>query len=150
MRFGVLVSQASRGRTATLDELIAQVASLAASGFHTAWFAQMMGIDALTAIAVAGRAVPDIELGTAVVPVYTRHPIAMAQQALTTQAAIDGQLALGIGLSHQVVVEDRWGMSFERPAEFMREYVSILQPLLHGQELNFTGKRLTARGQITI
>ena len=62
-----------------------------------------------------GAQVPRIELGTGVVPVYPRHPMMLAQQALTVQAATDNRLILGIGLSHQVVVEGMWGMSFDKP-----------------------------------
>ena len=65
---------------------------------------------------MAGSQVPGIGLGTGVVPVYPRHPMMLAQQALTVQAATGNRLLLGIGLSHQVVVEGMWGMSFERPA----------------------------------
>src|SRR5207247_1577077 len=81
----------------------------------SAWFANVFGVDALTIVAIAGRAVPGMELGPAVMPIYTRHPQAMAQQALTTQAAIQGRLAFGIGLPHLVVAEQRLGMPFERP-----------------------------------
>src|SRR5438270_10580988 len=101
MRFGINVNASAGGRPATLDELVEQVDGIARDGFSYAAFANIMGADALTVIAVAGRTVPDIELITAVVPVYTRHPVAMAQQALTTQAAVHGRLTLGIGLSHQ-------------------------------------------------
>jgi len=94
--------------------------------------------------------VPGIELGTGVVPIYGRHPMALAQQSLTTQAAIQNRLTLGIGLSHQVVVEQRWGLSFERPAAYMREYLSILQPLLRGEAVAVRGERLTCEGQVSV
>ena len=88
MRIGINISpSAGGGRLATLDQIVDQVASFATQGFATAAFANIFGYDALTVIAVAGRAVPRIELETAVVPVFTRHPVAMAQQAVTTQAA---------------------------------------------------------------
>ena len=75
---------------------------------------QIFGPDALTLLAAAGSQVPGIGLGTGVVPVYPRHPMMLAQQALTVQAATGNRLLLGIGLSHQVVVEGMWGMSFEQ------------------------------------
>jgi F420-dependent oxidoreductase-like protein len=141
MRIGVSVNPFAGGRPATIDELVDQVARIADQGFAYASFANIFGIDALTTIAVAGRSVPDVELATAVVPVYTRHPVAMAQQALTTQAAINDRLTLGIGLSHQRVVETVWGLSFNQPVQYMQEYLAILQPLLHGQAVSFIGKR---------
>ena len=86
---------------------------------------------------------PGIGLGTGVVPVYPRHPMMLAQQALTVQMATDNRLLLGIGLSHQVVVENMWGMSFERPAAYMREYLAALMPLLHGEAVHCDGERVT-------
>jgi len=93
---------------------------------------------------VVGREVPDIELGTAVVPTYPRHPVMLAAQALTTQAATGRRLVLGIGLSHQVVIEGMFGYSFDRPARHMREYLSALMPLLHGEAVTFKGETLSA------
>src|SRR5260370_36814072 len=115
MRIGVGTNQAARGRAATIDELIEQVATYARHGFDKVVFAQLSGVDVLTVIALAGRVVPDIELETAVVPIYPRHPVALAQQALTTQAAIGGRLTLAIGPSHPPIVQNMWGLSFERP-----------------------------------
>jgi 5,10-methylenetetrahydromethanopterin reductase len=151
MRIGINTNpSAGGGRPATLDQLVEQVASIASRGFATAAFANISAYDALTLIAVAGRAVPDIELETAVVPIYTRHPVAMAQQAVTTQAATNGRLLLGIGLSHRPVVEERWGLSFERPVEYMQEYLAILLPLLRGEPVEFSGLRLRAHMQLTV
>jgi F420-dependent oxidoreductase-like protein len=130
--------------------LVGQVATRANDGLDSVWFANVFGVDALTMTAVCGRAVPGIEVGTSVVPIYTRHPQAMAQQALTTQAAIGGRLTLGLGLSHQMVVEQRWGLSFERPLEYMREYLAILQPLLRGETVSLKGERLSCEGQIVV
>src|SRR5437870_969521 len=146
MRIGVSVNQSATD----IDQLIEQVATFAQRGFHTAVFANIFGADALTVIALAGRVVPDIELETAVVPVYTRHPAAMAQQALTTQAAVAGRLTLGIGLSHRPVVENVWGLSFERPVEYMQEYLAILQPLLQGRSVAFSGRRFKSQAQLSI
>lgn len=148
MRIGVGTNQAARGRAATIDELIEQVATYARHGFDKAVFAQLSGVDVLTVITLAGRVVPDIELETAVVPIYPRHPVALAQQALTTQAAIGGRLTLGVGLSHRPMVENGWGLSFERPVEYMQEYLAILQPLLHGQSVAFSGRRFKSQMQL--
>ena len=102
--------------------------------------AQIFGLDALTALAVVGREVPRIELGTAVVPTYPRHPMMLAQQALTTQLITGGRLALGIGTSHQIVVESMWGMSFDKPVRHVREYLSVLMPMLEGKPVSFDGE----------
>ena len=91
-------------------------------------------------LAVVGQNVPGIELATGVVPTYPRHPIMLAAQALTVQAATGGRLTLGIGLSHQIVIENVFGQSFDRPLRHMREYLSILLPLLRGEAVVVPGR----------
>jgi alkanesulfonate monooxygenase SsuD/methylene tetrahydromethanopterin reductase-like flavin-dependent oxidoreductase (luciferase family) len=125
MRIGLSLSEPSPGGD-VLGALTTSIRQAADDGFASGWLANIFGLDALTALAVAGSRVPGIELGTAVVPTYPRHPAALAQQALTVQAALDGRLALGIGLSHQLVIEGMYGLSFDKPARHMREYLEIL------------------------
>jgi 5,10-methylenetetrahydromethanopterin reductase len=126
-----------------LADTVAVLKRYREAGFDHAFASQIFGPDALTLLAVAGAQVPGIGLGTGVVPVYPRHPMMLAQQALTVQLATDNRLLLGIGLSHQVVVENMWGMSFERPAAYMREYLAALMPLLHGEAVHCDGERVT-------
>ena len=107
------------------------------------WCSQIFGYDALTLLAVLGREVPEIGLGTAVVPVYPRHPVMLGAQALTVQAATGGRLQLlGIGLSHQVVIEHVFGQPFDRPATYMAEYLELLMPVLRGEVAGFAGELL--------
>ncbi|MEU8041935.1 LLM class F420-dependent oxidoreductase [Streptosporangium sp. NPDC049046] len=143
MRFGLFLSGSQKPDA--LGDVRESIARGADDGFSSVWMSQTFDLDALTALAVAGSQVPGIELGTAVVPTYPRHPAVLAQQALTVNAALDGRLALGIGLSHQIVIEGIYGMSFERPARHMREYLSILIPLVRGENVSFEGETLTAR-----
>jgi len=126
------------------EQLVAQAAGLHDAGIDTAWSSQIFAHDALTAIAAVGREVPGIGFGTAVVPTYPRHPVMLAGQALTVQAATGGRLTLGIGLSHQLVVENVFGQSFAKPARHMEEYLSILMPLLQGEQVTFAGQTLSA------
>ncbi len=129
MRIGVMI-----GGRQDLEGLLARTLELEAQGFDSAWMPNVFGLDAMSAFTVIGRETERIELGTAVVPTYPRHPVTMAQQALTVQAASGNRFALGIGLSHKFVIEDMWGMSFERPARHMRDYLEALLPLLRGEE----------------
>ena len=133
-----------------IDEVAASARRAADEGFASYWMSNIFGLDALTALAVVGREVPRIELGTAVVPTYPRHPMMLAAQAMTTQAASGGRLALGIGLSHQLVIEGMFGQSFEKPLRHMREYLSILMPLIHEGTVSFRGETLTANGTLNI
>jgi len=128
----------------SIDEIIGDVRRAKDAGFSSATCSQIFGYDALTLLAVVGSHVPDIDLMTAVVPTYPRHPIVLAAQALTVQAATGGRLTLGIGLSHQVVIEGMFGQSFDKPARHMREYLSALMPLLHGEQVAVQGETLSA------
>jgi F420-dependent oxidoreductase-like protein len=101
-------------------------------------------------LAAAGAQVPGIGLGTGVVPVYPRHPMMLAQQALTVQSATGNRLILGIGLSHQIVVENMWGMSFDKPASYMKEYLASLMPLLRGETVSSVGERVTTNAYSAI
>jgi F420-dependent oxidoreductase-like protein len=133
-----------------IDDVVASAKRVADEGFASYWMPQIFGLDALTSLAVVGREVPGIELGTAVVPTYPRHPMMLAAQALTTQVISGGRLTLGIGLSHQVVIEGMFGFSFDKPVRHMREYLSILMPLVRGESVSFSGETLTFNGSVQI
>ena len=96
------------------------------------------------------REVPRIELATGVVPTYSRHPLTMAQQALTVAAASDGRFVLGIGLSHQFVIEHMFGLSFEKPVRHMREYLSVLVPLLEQGAVSYSGETIRTEAAIGV
>ncbi|MEU7894942.1 TIGR03564 family F420-dependent LLM class oxidoreductase [Nonomuraea sp. NPDC049152] len=148
MRVGLLLNE-PRG-TDPIAELRESIARAAGDGFASAWLSNIFGLDAITALAVAGGQAPGIELGTAVVPTYPRHPAALAQQALTANLALGGRLALGIGLSHKVVIEQMFGYSFERPARHMKEYLDILLPLTRGEKADVKGETLRADIRLNI
>jgi len=143
MRIGTMAADTSGDQA--LAKLADQLRQAADDGFASFWMSNIFGLEALTSLAVAGSQVPGIELGTAVVPTYPRHPAVLAQQALTVALAVGpGRLALGIGLSHKIVIEDMYGYSFDRPARHMREYLSVLMPLLDGTPVSVDGGTLSA------
>ncbi len=128
-----------------LTRLADQLRQAADDGFASAWMANIFGLEALTSLAVAGSHVPGIAVGTAVVPTYPRHPAVLAQQAMTAALALGpGRLTLGIGLSHQIVIESMYGYSFDKPARHMGEYLSVLLPLLEGTPVSVDGSTLSA------
>ena len=139
MRIG-FVSAAAGVATTTLDDIVAEVQRVEAEGFAFYSVPSIFSLDAIAMLTVAGRETSSIELITAVVPTAPRHPAAMAQQALTAQAASGGRFTLGIGLSHKAVIEDMFGLSYARPARQMREYLSVLTPLLEGKPAHFEGE----------
>jgi 5,10-methylenetetrahydromethanopterin reductase len=134
----------------SLPDTVAQLQRLADAGLDHAFAVQIFGHDALTLLAAAGAQVPGIGLGTGVVPIYPRHPMMLAQQALTVQCATGNRLILGIGLSHQIVVEGMWGLSFDKPATYMKEYLAALMPLLHGETVQVAGERVTTNAYTPI
>lgn len=148
IRIGVSLAEPPPGPD-PLGRLRDQLQTSADDGLASAWLANIFGLDALTALAVAGSQVPGIEVGTAVVPTYPRHPAALAQQALTAQAALRGRLTLGIGVSHQIVIEGMFGYSFDRPARHMREYLAVLLPLLREGRVSFAGETMRAEIGLT-
>jgi F420-dependent oxidoreductase-like protein len=102
-------------------------------GFASIWVPQVPDdFDALTAIALMGQATDRVELGTAVMPIQTRHPVAMAQQALANQAVCEGRFTLGLGPSHHWIVEDMLGLSYDHPAQQVRDYLDVLNVALAG------------------
>jgi 5,10-methylenetetrahydromethanopterin reductase len=132
VRIGVFVSETSTEQTG-VDALVAAASAADVDGFSTAWVPHIpWSLDALSAVTVAAAATERIELGTAVVPTYSRHPLAMAQQALSAQAAARGRAVLGIGPSHPIVVEAMYGLSYEHPIRHVREYVDVLDAAFAG------------------
>jgi F420-dependent oxidoreductase-like protein len=149
MRIGIGIGEIS-GAPATLDNLIAQAQRAEGEGFASGWFANIFGFDAIMASALCGRETSRIELGTAVVPTYPRHPTAMAQQALSAQAACGGRFALGIGLSHQLVIEGMLGLSFAKPYSHMREYLAVLAPLMRSGSVSYQGEEFRVNANLAV
>ena len=145
MRIGIFISEA-----ASLEQQVDEVVDAEREGFDSFWFSQIFSADALTIIALAGEKTQRIELGTAVIPTYPRHPYVLAQQALTAQASTGGRLTLGIGLSHKPVIESMWGLSYDRPARHMQEYLSVLRPLVDEGRVGFKGELFRVTGGLQV
>jgi 5,10-methylenetetrahydromethanopterin reductase len=150
MRLGIFTGGA--GEADTLDSLIAQAQQAETAGFESFWLPNLprRNYDALLVMALAGCETTRIELGTAVMPTYPRHPLAMAQEAMTANAATRGRLALGIGLSHRPVIEDEMGLSYEHPVRHMREYLTVLQALVRQHKVAYTGDTLRVTTEISV
>ena len=149
MRIGIGIGDIA-GAPADIDGLVAQAKRAEADGFASGWFAHIMGIDAIIAATVCARETKRIELGTAVVPTYTRHPALMAQQALSAQAIARGRFALGVGLSHQIVIEGMFGLSFAKPYSHMKEYLEVLAPLVRGGAVSHAGDEYRVNVQLNV
>ena len=144
------VSPIAGNAATTLDDIVAEVQRAEADGFAFYVVPSIFSLDAIGMLTVAGRETERIELIPAVVPTPPRHPVSLAQQALTAQSASGGRFTLGVGLSHKFVIEDMLGLSYARPAKQMREYLSVLTPLLHGKPVEFEGELYNVRAHVDV
>jgi alkanesulfonate monooxygenase SsuD/methylene tetrahydromethanopterin reductase-like flavin-dependent oxidoreductase (luciferase family) len=138
-RLGAYLSPRER-----LDRAVALARHAEALGYGSVWVTHGVGRDAFLVLAAYAQATTRIGLGTGVVPVYSRHPVAMAQEAATLMELSGGRLRLGIGLSHRPVMVDALGLDMGRPLEVMREYVAVLRGALAG-EARFEGRYYRVR-----
>src|SRR2546428_7395258 len=150
MRIGLFFG--ARREVVGFNTLVERASHAERDGLSHFWVPHLptLGYDALTALAIIARQTSRIELGTAVVPVFAEHPLTLAQHALTAQAASGGRLALGIGLSHQPVVEDMMGLSYASPARYMEEYLSVLHPLFREGRVDFAGQVFSVKAELHV
>jgi len=144
MKIGVMIG--ADNPESGLNDVIGLAKKAEELGLDSVWLANIFSYDAISTMALIGRETNTIHLGTAVTPTYPRHPVAMAQQALTTAAASDNRFTLGIGLSHKLVIEDMFGLSYSKPIRHMKEYLGVLMPLLRGESANFDGQEYNVHG----
>ncbi len=118
-------------------------------GFASYWLAEHPtgGFDAMTVLALVGQRVPEIELGTAIVPTLPRHPMVLAGQALTVHGVLPGRFSLGIGLSHAPMMA-QLGIGFEKPIRHLSEFLSVLLPLLEEGRVAFEGESLACHAEV--
>ena len=151
MRISIGVGGDVLGHPMTPLDIVTQVKQAAAAGFPAAWSVHFSrGIDALSVLAVAGAQTSGIDLGVGIVPSYPRHPMALAQQAATTQQLCGGRLTLGVGVSHRPVISGLLGLPYDSPARHMREYLSVLVPLLTEGQVSFRGSYYRVDGGFVI
>src|SRR5512134_1650087 len=133
MRIGLMIGPELGRYRRKVAGLIADAEAAERAGFASIWVPQIPGdFDAFTMITLMGRATARVELGTAVLPIQTRHPIAMAQEVLSNQAVCEGRFTLGLGTSHHWIIEGMLGLPYERPAHQMRTYLEVLNAALRG------------------
>jgi len=134
---------------ASVDAVARHARTAAEDGFSSYWLAEHPtgGFDALTVLALVGQQVPDIELGTAIVPTMPRHPVVLAGQALTTAAGTGHRLTLGIGLSHAPMMA-QLGIGFDKPIRHLREYLTILMALMRTGKVDYRGETLSCQAEL--
>ena len=130
----------------TLEESVLRAKMAERLGFKSVWVTQLPDArDAALVLAAYANATERVTLGTGVLPIYTRHPTAMAQMAATLDELSAGRFILGIGVSHKLTVESMWGLHLEHPVQAMREYLTIVRTTLLEGASGFEGRYFTAR-----
>lgn len=145
MKLSLFVNETKDGARA-----VEQIVDAEARGFHAAWMPQIMGFDAMTVLGVAATRTERIRLGTSVVPTWPRHPIVMAQQALTVSQLSNGRFDLGFGTSHIPVIEGMYGLSFEKPIRHITEYVTIVKSIATTGAAGLQGEQYRVAGGLEI
>jgi 5,10-methylenetetrahydromethanopterin reductase len=134
-----------------VDVYVEDIARARAEGFTRVWTPQMpWEPDLMSMLAVAFREVPEIEVGSAVLPIQVAHPMLTAQRALTLNLISGGRFKLGLGVNHPGLSEELWGIPWAKPVRRMNEYLDGLLPLLAGESASSVGEMVTTRGALQI
>lgn len=148
---GVAIGFAGGTGLNSIAEVRAEARFAVEAGFDSFWVSQIFGVDPVVAlVAIADECGPLSEVGTSVVPIYGRHPLALAAQARTAQDVLDGRFTLGIGPSHAIVVEGFLGESYSRPFTYTKEFIEAIGPLLRGEPASVDGDEVVAHGSLSI
>ncbi|MFD5407590.1 TIGR03564 family F420-dependent LLM class oxidoreductase [Streptomyces griseorubiginosus] len=131
-----------------VDATVQLAQEAAAAGLRSAWFGQTFGADSPQLAAIVGREVPGLQVGTSAIPVFGRHPLLVAGQAQTAQAATHGRYHLGLALGTKLLTETGFGLPFERPIARLREFLTALRQVTETGTADFQGELLTARTPI--
>ncbi|MEM7139769.1 MAG: TIGR03564 family F420-dependent LLM class oxidoreductase [Actinomycetota bacterium] len=145
MRIGINFSNTTM--IDSLEPVLESARRCDADGFASWWLPQAGYLDALTVFAAVAEAAPRIEFGTAVIPTWLYPPHTLAAKALTAAAIVGDRLTLGVGLSHQAVVEKRLRMTWERPVRHAIDYLSVLNPMLEEGSVDYDGEIHAASGR---
>lgn len=111
-----------------------------AAGVHSAWVPEAWGRDAFTILTLLADKTENINLGTAIVNTYSRTPAALAQHFATLDEVSEGRMLLGLGTSGPQVIEHFHGVEFKPPLQRMREYVEIINTIIKGEPLKYSGR----------
>ncbi|MGC7093487.1 TIGR03564 family F420-dependent LLM class oxidoreductase [Amycolatopsis lurida] len=148
MTLGVALAPAADAVNA-VDDVIGQARRAAAAGVRSAWFGQVFSYDAITLATVVGRAVPELSVGVSVVPLAGRHPLLVASQAQTAQAATGGRFTLGLGLGSAAFAEPVFGVPNDRPIARLREFLTVVRSVFETGTASFDGELITAKPPMT-
>ncbi|MBT5896308.1 MAG: TIGR03564 family F420-dependent LLM class oxidoreductase [Rhodospirillaceae bacterium] len=148
-RFGMRWGLAGGTTLASINDARDAARFAEKAGFDSFWISHAMGVDPIVALACIGGDFPGIgEVGTSVVPLYSRHPVGLAQLARTAQNALGGRFTLGVGAASKRLVEDVLGLTWDKPYSYTREFLEALEPLLAGEQADTDGEQISAHAKL--
>lgn len=142
MTIGAVLHPGGSGNA--VDEVVAAAKEAEAAGLGSVWLGQRFDYDAVGLAGLVGREAPGLAVGTSAVPIFGRHPILVASQAQTSQAATHGRFHLGLALGARAFVEPVFGVPYERPVTRLAEFLTVLRSLAETGTADFRGETLTA------
>jgi len=118
----------------SLDRALERVRLADELGFDSVYTTHTAGRDSLTVLTAYASVSERVRLGSGVMPIFSRTPVATAQAAATIDEFSGGRMVLGIGVSHKVTVENWFDSEIPKPVTQMREYAGIVRALLAGEQ----------------
>jgi F420-dependent oxidoreductase-like protein len=143
MTTGVLLSP-NRAAANVVDDAVAQALLARDAGVRQVWLGQQLDLDAIAVAGLIGAAVPDLAVGTSVVPINPRHPLTVAAAAQTAQSAAHGRFSLGLGLGVAVLEQLTFGIPTDHAAQRLREYLTVLRAVRDTGTVDLHGTYVTA------
>ncbi|MFI9510935.1 TIGR03564 family F420-dependent LLM class oxidoreductase [Nocardia sp. NPDC052566] len=144
-RIGIALSPFALDATANaVDAAVEYGREAADAGVRSVWLGQLFTHDSISVAGIVGREVPELEVGTSVVPIAGRHPLLVSSQAQTAQAATHGRFTLGVGLGAAEIAQAAYGGTYDRPIVRLREFLTALRSLFDTGSAEFRGETLTA------
>ncbi|MET9232210.1 TIGR03564 family F420-dependent LLM class oxidoreductase [Lentzea sp. NPDC003310] len=131
-----------------VEAAVAEAREAAEAGVDSVWMGQRLDYDAVGLAGLVGTLVPGIDVGVSAVPIFARHPLLVASQAQTAQAAVGGRFHLAVALGAPPIVEQAFGLAWDRPIARLREFLTVLGPLLRGEPVEHAGELITARSAL--
>ncbi|HKV18812.1 MAG TPA: TIGR03564 family F420-dependent LLM class oxidoreductase [Mycobacterium sp.] len=143
MTTGVLLGP-DRSAEHVVDDVVAQARLARDAGVRQVWLGQQLDLDAVAVAGLIGAMVPDLGVGTSVVPINPRHPLVVAAAAQTAQSAAHGRFSLGLGLGVAMLEEVAFGVATDHVAQRLREYLTVLRAIRNEGTVEFRGRYITA------
>lgn len=124
----------------TLDDLAKRFKTAEALGYDIAGLPHIAGRDALATLAMITPQLTRMQTATGIVPIWTRTPVAMAQEIATIHEGTGGRFLAGLGIGHKDLVEHWHGTPFHHPLAAMRDYLTIVRTALREGSVSYDGE----------